>query len=65
MKKKSNPKTAISLILYLSRVGEKLFVAVDGNTIDLADFGIDPQKLHDIGIGIDKVFQNHIGDKNG
>jgi len=60
MKNRSNTKNAMSLLVYLSKVGDKLFVALDGNRIDFNDFGIDDKIFHEIGIDIDRVFQKYL-----
>lgn len=55
--KPTDPKTAISFILYLSKVNDKLHVALDGNILDMADFGIDALKFTEIGKCIDDIIQ--------
>jgi hypothetical protein len=61
--KKIVKKTALQLVVYLSRVDDKVYVAVDGNYLDLNDFGINSQTFHDISCGIDNAVQEALGKK--
>ena len=38
---KKSSKTVLSLIMYITRIGDRYHVAIDGNLIDIKDFGID------------------------
>lgn len=58
---KTNTKNAIQLHLFLSRVDGKIHVAVDGNYLDINEFGIDPEKFHLLSSEIDKAIQKTIG----
>ena len=55
--KSKNTKTAISIFLHLSKVGDKHYVAIDGNPIDLKDFGITPENFSRLGDEIENVLQ--------
>lgn len=58
-----NPKSTISLLIHLSKVGShtqhssktKIYAAVDGNTIDIQEFGITINDLNKIGEEIEKI----------
>jgi hypothetical protein len=61
-----NPKSAIALSIYLSKIDGKVFAAIDGNKIDIELFGIDLEKFiiikNEIENIIQKIFQNGIND---
>lgn len=54
---KSKGKDGLKLQLYLSRVKDKIYVAVDGNFIEIHDFGINPERFHILGCEIDRAVQ--------
>ena len=58
----SNKAQAV-ILLYLSRIKDKIYVAVDGNTIDLKEFGIDTMKLGELSQEIDDAIQKVLGGK--
>lgn len=47
--KSKNTKTSISILLHFSRVGNAHYVAIDGNMIDLKDYGISPENFSRLG----------------
>lgn len=52
---------ATQINIYLSRIGEKIFVGFDGNHTELEDFGISMQKFNDIMNACAETFQKELG----
>lgn len=52
--KTESPKTAISLFVHLSKMGNKIHAAIDANVMDLRDFGLTMQDMNYLADSIEK-----------
>lgn len=57
-------KKYISLILYISNINGKYYVGLEGNQIELQDFGIDNKSFNKMGEDFEKIIQFILGSKN-
>lgn len=55
--KSKNTKTAISMFMHISRVDEKIYVALDANPHDLKEFGISMEEFGELGDSIKSAVQ--------
>ena len=51
-------KSVLTFLLYLSKINDQVYVAMDGNLIDFNDFGIDADKYKEMCDAIEKTVQD-------
>lgn len=57
IKERLDKSNAIQINIYLSRVVDKLYVALDGIPFALTEFGITYEQFHELGIAINDACQ--------
>ncbi len=56
-------KTAVSILLQLSKVGNITYVALDANVIELKEFGIDLKDFNSVADAIENFIQKLMENK--
>ena len=56
-------KTAVSILLHLSKVGNITYVALDANVIELKEFGIDLKDFNTLADAVENFIQKLMENK--
>jgi hypothetical protein len=58
-------RNILELKLLISKIGDEIYIAIDGNKIELSEFGINDYQLNIMANKIENIIRNIMREKNG